>query len=44
MPFAYILPRQAQKSLVRVFQYLILTIIVVIIFTPLVIPITVMPT
>jgi raffinose/stachyose/melibiose transport system permease protein len=37
MPFAYILPRRTQKSLVRFFQYLILTIIVVIIFTPLVI-------
>jgi raffinose/stachyose/melibiose transport system permease protein len=37
MPFAYLLPRWAQKSLVRFFQYLILTIIVVMIFTPLVI-------
>jgi raffinose/stachyose/melibiose transport system permease protein len=37
MSFAYPLPRRAQKSLVRFFQYLILTIIVVIIFTPLVI-------
>ena len=37
MSFAYLLPRRAQKSLVRFFQYLILTIIVVIIFTPLVI-------
>jgi len=34
---SFILPRKAQKSLVRFFQYLILTIIVVIIFTPLVI-------
>src|SRR5574338_1097449 len=37
MPFAYILPRWAQTSLVRLFQYLILTIVVVIMFTPLVI-------
>src|SRR5215212_7681735 len=37
MPFAYTLPRRAQKFLVRFFQYLILAIIVVIIFTPLVI-------
>lgn len=37
MPFAYLLPRWAQKSLVRFFQYLVLTIVVVIIFTPLVI-------
>lgn len=37
MPSAPILPRWAQKSLIRFFQYLILTIIVVIIFTPLVI-------
>lgn len=37
MPFAYLLPRWAQKFLTRFFQYLILTIIVVIIFTPLVI-------
>jgi raffinose/stachyose/melibiose transport system permease protein len=37
MSFGYLLPRWAQKSLVRFFQYLILTIIVVIIFTPLVI-------
>lgn len=37
MPFASILPRWAQKSLVRFLQYLILTIVVVIIFTPLVI-------
>jgi len=34
---SFILPRKAQKSLVRFFQYLILTTIVVIIFTPLVI-------
>jgi len=37
MSFGYLLPRWAQKSLVRFFQYLILSIIVVIIFTPLVI-------
>ena len=37
MPFAYMLPRRTQKFLVRFFQYLILTTIVVIIFTPLVI-------
>ena len=37
MPFVFPLPRWAQKSLTRFFQYLILTIIVVIIFTPLVI-------
>lgn len=37
MPSAYILPRRTRKFLVRFFQYLILTTIVVIIFTPLVI-------
>jgi len=37
MSFGYLLPRWAQKSLVRFCQYLILSIIVVIIFTPLVI-------
>ena len=37
MPFAYNLPHWARQSLLRFFQYSILTIIVVIIFTPLVI-------
>jgi raffinose/stachyose/melibiose transport system permease protein len=37
MPFASLLPRWAQRSLVRFFQYLILIVVVVIMFTPLVI-------
>ncbi len=37
MPIAYLLPRWAQKFLVRFFQYFILTIVVVLIIVPLVI-------
>jgi len=37
MPFSHPIPRRAQKFLRRFFQYLILAIVVVIIFTPLVI-------
>jgi raffinose/stachyose/melibiose transport system permease protein len=37
MPIAYLLPRWAQKFLVRFFQYFVLTIVVVVIFVPIVI-------
>ncbi len=37
MPIAYLLPRWAQKFLVRFFQYLILVVIVGVIIVPLVI-------
>jgi len=37
MPFAYLLPRWAQKFLIRIFQYLVLLVVVVIIFVPIVI-------
>jgi len=37
MPIAYFLPRWAQKFLVRIFQYLILSTVVVVMFVPIVI-------
>ncbi|HJR79205.1 MAG TPA: carbohydrate ABC transporter permease [Anaerolineales bacterium] len=37
MPTSYILPRWAQKTLVRVFQYFILAVVVVVMFVPIVI-------
>jgi raffinose/stachyose/melibiose transport system permease protein len=37
MPIAYLLPRWAQKFLARFFQYFVLTVVVVVIFVPIVI-------
>jgi raffinose/stachyose/melibiose transport system permease protein len=37
MPFAHLLPRRAQKILLRFLQYFVLSIVVLVIFTPLVI-------